>query len=185
VERVEQVFKMRLGGAEFADIAEYAAAPEQNWQVSVRQLWRYIAAADALVKERFNARADHLLNRHILQRRQLYAHAMAAGDYSTALRVLDSEAKLENLFPVEKKELTGQAGTAIVLHLVEEVVGRPAPILEHIVEEVVVTNGNGRGHTNGQNGSPPSGPAGLPPQQCHLPRLRGGDRQWQDVGRQL
>lgn len=65
-------------------------------------MWRYIAKADALCKRYFNANADHLLSRHLLQRRQLYAHALGAGDYSTALRTLDSEAKLEGLFPATK-----------------------------------------------------------------------------------
>jgi hypothetical protein len=110
-QRVEEVFKLRLGGAEFADILQYASAPEQNWQVSERQLWNYIAAADRLVKERFDARADHLLARHLLQRRQLYAHAMGAGDFGTALRILDSEAKLEGLFPPTKVAPTNPEGT--------------------------------------------------------------------------
>jgi hypothetical protein len=113
LQRVEAVFRLRLGGAEFSDIREYAIAPEQNWNVSDSQLWRYIRAADQLVKERFDARAQHLLNRHILQRRQLYAHAMGAGDYSTALRILDSEAKLEGLFPAEKHEHSGKDGGPI------------------------------------------------------------------------
>jgi hypothetical protein len=110
--RVEEVFRLRLGGAEFSDIRQFASAPEQSWGVSDRQLWRYIQAADLLVKERFDARAEHLLNRHILQRRQLYAHAMAAGDYATALRILDSEAKLEGLF-VERHEHSGKDGGPI------------------------------------------------------------------------
>jgi hypothetical protein len=90
--RVEEVFKLRLGGAEFADIRQFASAPEQGWNVSDRQLWRYIAAADQLVRERFDARAEHLLNRHLLQRRTLYVHAMGAGDFRTALAVLQDEA---------------------------------------------------------------------------------------------
>jgi hypothetical protein len=100
--RVEEVFKLRLGGAEFADIVQYASAPEQNWGVSERQLWNYVHAADQLVKDRFDARAEHLLNRHLLQRRTLYAHAMGAGDYRTALAVLQDEAKLEGLYPPTK-----------------------------------------------------------------------------------
>jgi hypothetical protein len=112
--RVEEVFKLRLGGAEFADIRQFASAPERQWGVSDRQIWRYITAADRLVKERFDARAEHLLNRHILQRRQLYAHAMGAGDWATALRVLDSEAKLERLFPAERHEHTGKDGSALL-----------------------------------------------------------------------
>jgi hypothetical protein len=108
--RVEEVFKLRLGGAEFADVVQYASAPEQNWGVSERQLWNYIAAADKLVKERFDARAEHLLHRHLLQRRTLYAHAMGAGDFRTALAVLQDEAKLEGLYPATKTELTGKDG---------------------------------------------------------------------------
>ena len=108
--RVEEVFRLRLGGAEYADIVQYASAPEQGWDVSERQLWNYIAAADALVKERFDARAEHLLARHLLQRRQLYAHAMGAGDFRTALAVLSDEAKLEGLYPPTKIAPTDPTG---------------------------------------------------------------------------
>jgi hypothetical protein len=109
-QRVEEVFKLRLGGAEFADIRQHASAPEQQWNVSDRQIWRYVAAADKLVKERFDAKADHLLARHCLQRRLLYAHAVGAGDFGTALRILDSEAKLEGIIPATRTELTGKDG---------------------------------------------------------------------------
>jgi hypothetical protein len=111
--RIEQIFKLRLGGAEFADILQYAAAPEQNWGVKDRQLWTYIARADALMKERFDAKADHLLARHLLQRRLLYAQCMAAGAFGDALRVLQDEAKLEGLYPASKTELTGKDGKPI------------------------------------------------------------------------
>src|SRR5947208_456301 len=93
-QRVEEIFRHRLGGAEFADIREYADAPERAWGVSDTQLRRYIKSADDLCKERFDARADHLLARHMLQRRQLYAHCMGAGDFRTALAVLKDEAQL-------------------------------------------------------------------------------------------
>jgi hypothetical protein len=121
MKRVEEVFKLRLGGAEFADIVQYASAPEQNWTVSQRQLWNYIAAADRLVKERFDAKAEHLLNRHLLQRRTLYAHAMGAGDFRTALAVLQDEAKLEGLYPATRTELTGKAGGPVRFSLEEAV----------------------------------------------------------------
>jgi hypothetical protein len=108
--RVEAVFNLRLGGAEFADIVQYASAREQGWGVSERQLWNYVRAADQLVKERFDARAEHLLNRHLLQRRTLYAHAMGAGDFRTALAVLQDEAKLEGLYPPQKIAPTNPQG---------------------------------------------------------------------------
>jgi hypothetical protein len=101
-QRVNEVLKLRLGGAEFLDIREYAAAPEQAWGVSDTQLWRYIREADALCREHFDAKAEHLLTRHLLQRRTLYAHAMGAGDFRTALAVLQDEAKLEGLYPPTK-----------------------------------------------------------------------------------
>jgi hypothetical protein len=100
--RVNEVFKLRLGGAELADIRDYANAPEQGWNVSDSQLRRYIKAADALCLDYFDAKAEHLLARHLLQRRQLYAHAMGAGDFRTALAVLKDEAELEGLYPPHK-----------------------------------------------------------------------------------
>jgi hypothetical protein len=123
--RVSEVYKLRLGGAEFPDIREYAAAPEQNWGVSDSQLWRYIKAADALCQEYLDARGEHLLARHILQRRQLFAHAMGAGDHRTALAVLKDEADLEALYPAQRAaapgdQPTGEAapvGTADVVRL--------------------------------------------------------------------
>ena len=92
-----EVLRLRIGGAEFPDLVQFSSAPEQNWQVGERQLWKYIAAADALCVKYFDSRAGHLLSRHLLQRRQLYAHALGAGDYGTALRVLESEARLEGI----------------------------------------------------------------------------------------
>jgi hypothetical protein len=109
--RVNEVYNLRLGGAEFADIREYAAAPERNWGVSDSQLWRYVRAADALCLEYFDARADHLRARHLLQRRQLYAHALGAGDYRTALAVLKDEAELEGLYPPQKIAPTDPTGS--------------------------------------------------------------------------
>jgi hypothetical protein len=108
--RVEEVFKLRLGGANFADIVQYASAPEQAWGVSERQLWNYIEAADKLIVQRFDAKAPYLLHRHLLQRNQLYAHAMGAGDFRTALAVLKDEAQLEGLYPPKKVAPTDPAG---------------------------------------------------------------------------
>ena len=161
VKRIEEVFKLRLGGAEFADIREYARAPEQAWGVSDGQLWRYVAAADKLVKERFDAHAEHLLARHLLQRRQLFAHCMGAGDFNAALRVLDSEAKLEGLFPSEKHEHTGKGGAPIVLNVVEEIVSAPAPPAGIALE---VLTRDGTGNTAATNDPLASRAASLPPQ---------------------
>ena len=64
-----------------------------------RQIQTYIQKADALCTKLFDAKAEHLLNRHLLQRRRLYLRAIADGDYRLALSILQDEAKLENLYP--------------------------------------------------------------------------------------
>jgi hypothetical protein len=105
-QRVEAVFELRLGGAGFVDVREWARAPKDRdgndlppWDVSDSQLWRYIAAADRLCKERFDGRADFLLARHLLRRERLYAHCLEVGDYKGALSVLKDTAELERLYP--------------------------------------------------------------------------------------
>jgi len=104
-QRVEEIFQLRLGGAEFHDIREHADAATDDegksrepWGVSDTQLRRYIAKADDLCRERFDANAKHLLSRHLLQRRRLYAHVMEIGDFKTALAVLKDEAQLQRLY---------------------------------------------------------------------------------------
>jgi hypothetical protein len=99
--RIQEILKLRLGGAEFLDLREFADAPAQGWNVSNTQIRRYIAAADALCEKLFDAKAGHLLARHLLQRRQPYAHALGAGDFGTALRVLQDEAKLESIYDLD------------------------------------------------------------------------------------
>jgi hypothetical protein len=120
--RVEAVFELRLGGAGFTDIREYAAAPTDRdgtkqppWGVSDSQLRRYIAAADRLCKERYDSKADHLLARHLLRRERLYAHALEVGDYKTALAVLKDEAELEGHYGRANAELPAEGEGAATL----------------------------------------------------------------------
>jgi hypothetical protein len=104
-ERVETVYRLRLGGATFIDIREYADAekdfegkPKQPWNVSDSQLRRYITAAEKLFKERLDARADFWLSLLLLRRERLYAHTMEVGDYRTALAVSKDQADLLGLY---------------------------------------------------------------------------------------
>lgn len=48
--RVDEVLRVRLDGAQFHDIVQYAAA--QGWGVEEQQLWNYVRRADALLAER-------------------------------------------------------------------------------------------------------------------------------------
>jgi hypothetical protein len=147
--RVNEVLKLRLGGAEFPDIREYANAAEQGWNVSDSQVWRYIRAADALCKNYFDARAEHLLNRHILQRRTLYAHAMGAGDFRTALAILVDEAKLEGLYPATKIAPTTPDGQQPWSPVLKDLSDDELTILARLAERARAGIGsNGSNHTS-------------------------------------
>jgi hypothetical protein len=94
--RVEEILQIRLSGAEFADIRQYAA--ENGWNVSDRQLRRYVQDSDTLMAEGFERDRDKLFVRHVAQRRALYARTMQIGDYRTALAVAKDEAELQGLY---------------------------------------------------------------------------------------
>jgi hypothetical protein len=111
-QRVAEILNLRLNGAEFHDLR--AHADEAGWKNSLgeplsdRTLWRYSEAAEALAEKHFSADRDRLFRRHVLQRRALYARAMADGDYRTALAVAKDEAELQGLYAPKKMELTGK-----------------------------------------------------------------------------
>jgi hypothetical protein len=97
--------------------------PEGGKPLSDGQLWRYIGRADRLIAESCRASRKKLLRRHLAQRRNLYAKAVLAGDIRAALACAQDEARLQGLYPVEKRELTG----AVRLVLTEEIVDGPDP----------------------------------------------------------
>ena len=97
---------MRLQGAEFLDIRQHASAADPPWNVSDRQLRRYIEAGDDLLAETLDKDRERLINRHVAQRRALFARAMSVSDYATAGRILKDEADLMHLYdtmPSERK----------------------------------------------------------------------------------
>jgi hypothetical protein len=106
--RVEEVLAIRLAGAEMPGVREYVREREKDadspWHLaegqkplSDSQLWRYIARADRLMEASIHASRRRHLRRHLARRGELYARAFNAGDYRTALAVLDSQAKLMGL----------------------------------------------------------------------------------------
>jgi hypothetical protein len=106
--RVEDVLRLRLDGAEFLDLQAYAR--DHGWDVSERQLWRYVAQADALMEKALDADRDKLFRRHVHQRRALYARAVKDGDYRAALAIARDEAQLQGLYPASRHTLTGEGG---------------------------------------------------------------------------
>jgi hypothetical protein len=108
-QRIEEILRIRLDGAEFHDIVQYAA--EQKWNVKERQLWNYIHRADELIVERQMKGRKKLLARHLTQRRSLYARALNSGDHRTCLAILTDEAKLRGLYPEQELKKTVPGAT--------------------------------------------------------------------------
>jgi hypothetical protein len=172
--RVEDLLRIRLDGAQWWDVREYVREKEGEagsaWFVaegegplSDGQIRRYQTKADKLILSSHERSRKKLFRRHLAQRRHLYAKAVLAGDYRTALAVAVDEARLQGLYPAERHEHTGKAGGKVELRVVEEVIHRTAPAaLGNIVEEVVTSTTRANG--TGPDDPPAPGAAGLPPQ---------------------
>ncbi len=107
--RIQDLTKLVLAGAEFADIRQYAA--DRDWKLSERQLRRYQEMVYEKLAESTQRNRDQLLGRHLMQRRALYARAVKASDFRAALMILKDEAELEALYPPTKIAPTSPDGT--------------------------------------------------------------------------
>lgn len=109
--RVQEVLRLTLAGGEFAEIQQYAA--QQGWNVEKRQLRRYLELAYQELGETAQRDRQHLIGRHLLQRRALYARCLKANDIRTALQVLKDEAALLGLYAPTKIAPTTPDGKAL------------------------------------------------------------------------
>jgi hypothetical protein len=125
-QRIEDVLRIRLDGAEGWDVRRYVAkqeavgaapwtVPEGGKPLSERQKRNYVTAADKLIDESCRQSRKKLLRRHLAQRRNLYARAVNKGDERTALAVLRDLAELQGLYPPAKLKAqhTGAKGGPI------------------------------------------------------------------------
>ena len=94
------------------DLEQHAV--KRKWGVSKRQLERYKVMARARIADSVERNKDQLMSYHFFARRQVYARAMAVSDYSTALRILQDECTLLNLYPPKRTELTAPDGTPLL-----------------------------------------------------------------------
>ena len=100
IRRVQEVLRLTLAGAEFPEIQQYASG--QGWNLSERQLRRYLELAYQDLGETAQRDRQQLIGRHLMQRRALYARALKANDIRTALQVLRDEAALLGLYAPTK-----------------------------------------------------------------------------------
>ena len=179
VARIDDVLRLRLAGAEFSDIRQYAAGdpqddpPRESWNVSDRTLKRYIEAADKQLCRRMERDRDKLFARHIGQRRMLFVRALEQGDNATAGRMLDAEERLLARFGIfPDKPMTGN-GSRMQINVWEIKLQRLShEELQTIRKLAEKMNGDASNGTNG-NESSPAGvdlSRGVPPL---VPLLRG------------
>ena len=162
--RVEEVLAIRLDGAEFWQVREYAREKEReegsHWYLadgqkplSDAQLWRYIARSDRMIAESCRASRKKLLRRHLAQRRNLYAKAVSAGDCRAALAALRDEADLLGLYPPAKVAPTTPDGRGAWVPLPRSVLegasAEELDVLARLAErarQVAGGDGGGRGN---------------------------------------
>ncbi|MDA7980751.1 MAG: hypothetical protein MPJ50_18500 [Pirellulales bacterium] len=104
ISRVNDVLRLILAGAEFSDIRQFAS--QNGWNVSQRQIRRYIERAHRQFSKTTHRDREQLLGRHLMQRRAIYARAIRADDLKTALQVLRDEAALQGLYPSNSDDET-------------------------------------------------------------------------------
>ena len=99
--RLEEVIRIRLDGAQHHDICQYAS--EKGWGLSDRQVRRYTSQADKLLAERREKNRKLTVALSLARREALYARAVNAGDYRTALAILTDKDKLQGFYPADKE----------------------------------------------------------------------------------
>jgi hypothetical protein len=107
--RVDELLRIRLDGAEDWDVRNYVREKQSEagsaWflaegeiPLSDSQIWRYQQRADKLMMATRSHNRRQVRNRHLAQRRNLYARAVTTGEIRTALAVLRDEAEMLGLY---------------------------------------------------------------------------------------
>jgi hypothetical protein len=106
--RVAALIPLRLAGVPFHEMCRYAS--ENQWQVSTRQVQRYLRRADAMLASHLEKDGKRVLERHLVLRDHLYGKAMAVGDLRTALAALKDAAALRGVYAPKKYTNTDLSG---------------------------------------------------------------------------
>jgi hypothetical protein len=108
--RVGEILRIRLDGAELWDCREYVSQKEKEdgsvWKLpdglkplSRRQVERYVRQADKLISQSCKRSRAALIRHHRAKVRNLYAKSVNAAEFTAALRCLQEEAKMLDLYP--------------------------------------------------------------------------------------
>jgi hypothetical protein len=101
-QRVDDVMRLLVAGAEFSDIRQFAV--RSAWCVSDRQIRRYMEVAYRRMAKEAGRKRKQFFGLQLKQRRALYARCTKANELGTALQVLRDDAKLLGLYPPTKTD---------------------------------------------------------------------------------
>ena len=151
-QRIDEVLRIMLDGAQFHDVFQYAS--EKGWNVSPRMVRYYMRAASKLLERRLDRKRDRVIALHLARRESLYARCVNAADYRTALSVLADEAKLIGLYPAPTPPAPTEP-TKVVVEIKETVVDSRT---DSRTDSDTASDSGGRGS------SPEPDAVGVPPQ---------------------
>jgi hypothetical protein len=99
-DRITEVLRIRLDGAQLHDVVDYFAEKKQT--ITETEAEDLIRQADDLLVQRRDRKRSRVITRHIAQRETLYARAVNAADYRTAASILNDIARLQGLYDRHK-----------------------------------------------------------------------------------
>lgn len=112
--RIEAARILILRGEDGARICQNLSAA---FNVTDRQARRYVAQAREQISAITQVEQAVMLAEHVSVRRHLRAEAIKAGDLRTALASAQDEAKLFDLYPAQKSEVSGPGGAPILVRV--------------------------------------------------------------------
>lgn len=104
-QRIEEIYRLLLAGATRSDIILYSSTPNTQaqsappWNVSTRQIDKYIARAYEKFAAVVERRNERLFDLHFARREDLYAKALAQGNVQAAAGVLKDLDTFLGMYP--------------------------------------------------------------------------------------
>lgn len=140
--RVDDIFGLLLTGARTTYIYEWVRTQREEWGVSTRTVDRYIRKAKKLLLAKAESDREEELGRHKARLEDLYFSSCRTGDYRGALLVTQERAKLADLYPPKRTELTGAGGGPVRVHDLSKLTNEELEALLPIVAKLESEDGD-------------------------------------------
>ncbi len=108
-QRIDEVMRLQIAGATYLDIRKYAS--EKEWNVSPRQVQRYIRSALEQMHKVARKKQKHVLAKQLLQMGNLYAAGLRDKKIPDCLNVLKHEANLLGLHAKDQRKRVEQVSS--------------------------------------------------------------------------